>query len=196
MTNPYTKVNLAVVEDAAPANGLGDRWEARVAREALRARQTSVTHVRLPPGGRSPFSHRHTEAEEVYVILRGSGRGRLDGRFVEVAPLDALRVDAPVARAFEAATAALSSWPSGATCPGTDSRSTTRGSNSPERRAWATGRPSYWKSHTNTPAGECVRHSTRHSPAISRPRPAWLSGVRFPPAPRAAPRSTRRSAAS
>jgi uncharacterized cupin superfamily protein len=102
MTNPYTKVNLAAVEDAAPANGFGDRWEARVAREALGARQTGVTHVRLPPGGRSPFSHRHTEAEEVYVILRGSGRARLDGEFLDVGPLDALRIDAPVARAFEA----------------------------------------------------------------------------------------------
>jgi uncharacterized cupin superfamily protein len=102
MAEPYTQINLAEVEDAAPANGFGDRWEARVARAPLNAEQTGVTHFRLPPGGRSPFCHRHTEAEEVYVILSGSGRARLDGEFVDVAPLDALRLEPSIARAFEA----------------------------------------------------------------------------------------------
>ena len=83
MPDPYTRVSLAAVPDVAPANGFGERWEARVAREALGARATGVSHFRLPPGGRSPFCHRHGEAEEVYVILRGSGRARLDGDFVE-----------------------------------------------------------------------------------------------------------------
>jgi uncharacterized cupin superfamily protein len=102
MADRFTKLNLDDVEDAAIANGLGDRWQAHVAREPLGAEQTGITHFRLPPGGRSPFCHRHREAEEVYVVLSGSGRARLDGRFVDVGPLDALRVDAAVARAFEA----------------------------------------------------------------------------------------------
>ena len=34
MPHPYTQVNLSEIEDAAPANGFGDRWEARVARTA------------------------------------------------------------------------------------------------------------------------------------------------------------------
>jgi uncharacterized cupin superfamily protein len=102
MSDGYTKLNLEDVDDAAVANGLSDRWQARVAREPLDAEQTGVTHFRLPPGGRSPFCHRHTEAEEIYVILGGSGRARLDGRFVDVGPLDALRIAPSVARAFEA----------------------------------------------------------------------------------------------
>jgi mannose-6-phosphate isomerase-like protein (cupin superfamily) len=99
---PHTQVNLAHVEDAAPANGFGDRWEARVAREALDADQTGLTHFRLHPGKRSPFVHRHIKAEEVYVILSGSGRVKLDDQVSDVRPLDSIRVAPEVARAFEA----------------------------------------------------------------------------------------------
>jgi quercetin dioxygenase-like cupin family protein len=99
---PYTHIQLLDVEDAAPANGFGERWEARVARSALGAEQTGVTHFRLRPGKRSPFTHRHVEAEEVYVILAGSGRVKLGDDVADVRPLDAIRVAPRVARAFEA----------------------------------------------------------------------------------------------
>jgi mannose-6-phosphate isomerase-like protein (cupin superfamily) len=102
MATPFTHVNLADVDDAAPGNGFGDRWEARVAREPLGAEQTGVAHFRLRPGKRSPFVHRHSEAEETYVILSGRGRMKLDDEIVEVAPLDAIRVAPRTARAFEA----------------------------------------------------------------------------------------------
>jgi quercetin dioxygenase-like cupin family protein len=99
---PFTKVNLTAVDDAAPGNGFGHRWEARVARGALDAESTGVTHFRLHPGKRSPFTHRHTEAEEIYVVLSGSGRVKLDDQVHDVGPLDALRVAPATARAFEA----------------------------------------------------------------------------------------------
>jgi quercetin dioxygenase-like cupin family protein len=102
MPSGYTHLNLADVEDAAPANGFGDRWQARVARQALDADQTGVTHFRLLPGKRSPFVHRHARAEEVYVVLAGSGRIKLDDELADVRPLDAIRVAPEVARAFEA----------------------------------------------------------------------------------------------
>jgi uncharacterized cupin superfamily protein len=73
-----------------------------VARTALGAEQTGVTHFRLHPGKRSPFTHRHVEAEEVYVILAGSGRVKLDDEVADIRPLDAIRVAPQVARAFEA----------------------------------------------------------------------------------------------
>jgi uncharacterized cupin superfamily protein len=73
-----------------------------VARIALGAERTGVTHFRLRPGKRSPFTHRHREAEEIYVILSGSGRIKLDDEFADVQPLDAIRVAPHVARAFEA----------------------------------------------------------------------------------------------
>ncbi len=102
MATSHTRLNLHDVEDVAPANGLGDRWEARVARTALDAEQTGVTHFRLRPGKRSPFTHRHTHAEEIYVILSGAGKVKLDDDVSEVHPLDAIRVAPDVARAFEA----------------------------------------------------------------------------------------------
>src|SRR4051794_17143677 len=98
----FTKVNLASVDDAAPANGFGDRWEARVAREALSAERTGVSFFRLRPSKRSPFTHRHTDAEEIYVVLSGRGRMKLDDEILEVRQLDAIRVAPATARAFEA----------------------------------------------------------------------------------------------
>lgn len=102
MADGYTRINLAEVADAAADNGFGDRWEARVAREELGAEQTGLTHFRLLPGKRSPFMHRHKRAEEVYVILAGSGRVKLDDEILDLQPLDAVRVAPAVARAFEA----------------------------------------------------------------------------------------------
>ncbi len=102
MPSFYTHINLERVEDVAPANGFGERWEARVARADLDAERTGLTHFRLHPGKRSPFAHRHREAEEVYLILRGSGRVKLGDELREVAVLDAIRVAPELPRAFEA----------------------------------------------------------------------------------------------
>ena len=102
MSEAFTKVSLDAVDDAAPVNGFDDRWEARVARVLLGAQATGVTYFRLKPGKRSPFTHRHTEAEETYVIVGGTGRAKLDDEIVEVRPLDAIRVAPRTARAFEA----------------------------------------------------------------------------------------------
>jgi mannose-6-phosphate isomerase-like protein (cupin superfamily) len=102
LASAFTKVSLAAVEDAAPANGFDDRWEARVARTALAAERTGVTLFRLHPGKRSPFTHRHTDAEEIYVVIRGTGRVKLDDELFDVGPLDSVRVAAATARAFEA----------------------------------------------------------------------------------------------
>jgi quercetin dioxygenase-like cupin family protein len=99
---PFTHLNLGDVEDAAPGNGFGHRWEARVARQALGAEQTGVTLFRLHPGRRSPFTHRHREAEETYVILSGDGRVKLGEELRDVVPLDVIRVAPELPRAFEA----------------------------------------------------------------------------------------------
>ena len=98
----YTRISLDDVEDAAVPNGFGHRWEARVAREPLGAKETGLTHFQLRPGQRSPFAHRHRHAEEIYVILQGTGKIKLDDEIPEVRPRDAIRVAPEVARAFEA----------------------------------------------------------------------------------------------
>ena len=118
MPEPFTKLNLDAVDDAAPANGFSDRWEARVARQALAAERTGVSFFRLLPGKRSPFTHRHTDAEEVYVVLGGSGRVKLDDELLDVGPLDCIRVAPTTARAFEAGPDGLEFLAFGAHHPG------------------------------------------------------------------------------
>jgi mannose-6-phosphate isomerase-like protein (cupin superfamily) len=102
MADSWTQLNLDQVEDAAPGNGFGDRWEARVARTDLDAEQTGLTLFRLRPGKRSPFVHRHQEAEEVYVVLSGDGLVKLGEEIRPVRALDAIRIAPSVPRAFEA----------------------------------------------------------------------------------------------
>jgi|SRR5580692_441086 mannose-6-phosphate isomerase-like protein (cupin superfamily) len=74
----------------------------RVGREPLEASRTGLTHFRLRPAKRSPFNHRHREAEEVYVILSGDGRVKLGDEIRPVEALDAIRIAPEVPRAFEA----------------------------------------------------------------------------------------------
>jgi mannose-6-phosphate isomerase-like protein (cupin superfamily) len=98
----FTIENLGSVEDSAPKFGIEDFHEARFAQKALGAEDTGVTLFRVKPGKRQPFGHRHDKAEEVYVVINGSGRIRLDDEIRDVARLDAIRVAPSVARAFEA----------------------------------------------------------------------------------------------
>jgi mannose-6-phosphate isomerase-like protein (cupin superfamily) len=102
MTAPYTVKNLADLEDSAPKSGFGDVQEARFAKDALDTAATGFSYHRVKAQQRQPFAHRHERAEEVYVVLAGSGRVKLDDEVVELHALDALRVAPQVTRAFEA----------------------------------------------------------------------------------------------
>lgn len=102
MSTPYTLIRLTEVKDSAQEFGVGEGMEARFAKDDLDAERTGVSHHRLKPSMRQPFGHRHEQAEEVYVVLGGSGRMRLDDEVIEVEPLDAIRVAPNVTRAFEA----------------------------------------------------------------------------------------------
>ena len=97
----YTKKNLRDVEDAAGARGAVG-FQARFAAGDLDCEDTGLALESLDPGSRSPFKHKHENAEEVYVILRGDGAISLDGEEVHVAPLDAIRVAPQVERWFTA----------------------------------------------------------------------------------------------
>ena len=102
MTPRYTRKKLTEVEDSAPKFGLGANQEARFANRDLEAKDTGVSLHRLGPGRRSAFGHRHEQAEEVYVVLAGSGRIKLDDEIVDLELMDAIRVSPEVVRAFEA----------------------------------------------------------------------------------------------
>jgi uncharacterized cupin superfamily protein len=98
----YTIKNLKDVEDMAASQGFGEVQEARFANGDLDAEQVGISLQRVKPGKRHAFAHRHKEAEEVYVVISGSGRVKLDDEVKEVGELDAVRVAPSVTRAFEA----------------------------------------------------------------------------------------------
>jgi quercetin dioxygenase-like cupin family protein len=66
------------------------------------AKQLEAEHLgarlwRLAPGQAST-RHRHILTEELYVLLEGTGRIRVDGELLTLAPLDSLLVDPDTVR--------------------------------------------------------------------------------------------------
>ena len=102
MAAPYTLKKLTDVEDSAAKFGLGQVQQARFAKNDLEAEHTGFSHHRLKAGKRQPFAHKHENAEEVYVVLAGSGRVKLDDEIIGIETLDAIRVAPGVIRGFEA----------------------------------------------------------------------------------------------
>jgi mannose-6-phosphate isomerase-like protein (cupin superfamily) len=98
----YTIKNLREVEDSAAKFGYSELQESRFPRENLDAEGIGLAYHVVHPGKRQPFAHRHERAEEIYVVLSGSGRVKLDDEVLEIGPMDAIRVTPPVTRAFEA----------------------------------------------------------------------------------------------
>lgn len=97
----HTIKNLRDVEDSAPKFGFGERQEARFCREDLDAAATGVALMKVKPGQRQGFAHKHDEAEEVYFVIAGSGRIKLDDDILDLKPYDAVRIAPGVARALE-----------------------------------------------------------------------------------------------
>jgi mannose-6-phosphate isomerase-like protein (cupin superfamily) len=56
----------------------------------------------LEPGFRIPFGHKHEAQEEVYVVVRGSARIKVEDEIVDVAKGDAIRFDMNTMRDVEA----------------------------------------------------------------------------------------------
>jgi mannose-6-phosphate isomerase-like protein (cupin superfamily) len=98
----YTVVNLKEVEDQAVKFGISPNLEARFARVPLEAELVGLTYQRLAPNYRIPWGHKHKTQEEVFVVLAGSVRAKLDDETVELGPWHALRVHKDTMRGFEA----------------------------------------------------------------------------------------------
>jgi mannose-6-phosphate isomerase-like protein (cupin superfamily) len=98
----YTRKNLREVEDQAAKHGFGELQEARFPMGDLDAEATGLGFIRVKPGQRQPFAHRHNEAEEIYVVVSGSGKVKIDDEVIDVGEMDAIRFDPNVGRAIEA----------------------------------------------------------------------------------------------
>ncbi len=98
----HTHKNLRDITDVAPGAGFGEIQEARFARTDLQAEDTGLAYHVLRAGKRQAFAHRHNAAEEIYVVLSGTGRMKIDDDILEIGPMDSIRVAPRAARAFEA----------------------------------------------------------------------------------------------
>jgi len=94
----YTITNLREIDDSVADN---TELEARFGRKHLNSEHLGVSFFRYGPNVRSPMGHSHREQEEVYVVINGSGRIKLDDEIVEVRQWDTIRVAPPTVRAFE-----------------------------------------------------------------------------------------------
>lgn len=98
----HTVLNLAEAEDMAAKFGYGETGQARFPTDDLDAGDTGVSLQELRPGARQAFAHHHHRAEEVYLVLHGSGRMKIGDEILDLGPMDAVRVGPEQTRAFEA----------------------------------------------------------------------------------------------
>jgi len=87
----YTKANLRGVEDSAPKFDMPAEMHARFARSAIEGETLGLSLFTLAPGFRIPFGHKHSNQEEVYVVVNGSARVKVDDEVVELGQWDAIR---------------------------------------------------------------------------------------------------------
>ena len=98
----YTLLNVKDdIENMAERFGLAPDIEARFGRRPLGLEGGGFSYQKLAPNVQGSTGHRHRVQEEVYVVLSGSGRVKIEGEIRELRQWDALRVAAPVARGFE-----------------------------------------------------------------------------------------------
>jgi mannose-6-phosphate isomerase-like protein (cupin superfamily) len=102
-TSTFTKANLRRdVDDAAPKFGMPAEMHARFARSAIAGETLGLSLFSLEPNFRIPFGHKHESQEEVYVVVRGSGRIKVGDEVVELAEWDAIRIPKNTMRDVEA----------------------------------------------------------------------------------------------
>ena len=97
----YTKLNLREVEDQAPKFGMTG-VEFRSARVPLEMENAGMSYQRLDPNFRLPFGHNHNVQEEVYVLVSGSARIKLEDEVLDLKPFDAVRISKDTMRNLEA----------------------------------------------------------------------------------------------
>jgi mannose-6-phosphate isomerase-like protein (cupin superfamily) len=100
---PFTLRNIKEdLEDLGSRFDGAQDLEFRAATKALELEKSGLSYQRVPPGYRFPYGHTHKQQEEVYVVVRGSGRMKVDDEIVELEEWDAVRVPPGSWRGYEA----------------------------------------------------------------------------------------------
>ena len=81
----YAIANLKEIDDSA--GEYAPDLEAHSARKHLGSEHLGVSYFRYGPGFRAPMGHRHREQEEVYVVINGSGRIRINDEILSAGPV-------------------------------------------------------------------------------------------------------------
>ena len=132
---PFTLKNLRRDTDDVGSNFDGSPdLEFRLATKALELESSGLGFQRIPPGYRFPYGHTHERQEEIFVVLGGSGRMKLDDEIVELEEWDAVRVSPGTWRGYEAGPDGLEILVIGAPNLGDDPRGDVEG-----KRDWWSG---------------------------------------------------------
>jgi mannose-6-phosphate isomerase-like protein (cupin superfamily) len=100
---PFTRKNLKGDLEDIGSNFDGDPGlEFRMATKALELEESGLTHQFVPPNVRFPYGHTHRTLEEIYVVVAGGGRMKIDDEIVELREWDAVRVPPGAWRGYEA----------------------------------------------------------------------------------------------
>ena len=131
---PFTLINIRRdLEDIGSVFDGPSGLEFRAATKPLELEKGALTYQRVPPGARFPYGHSHETQEEVYVVVQGSGRMKLDDEIVELQQWDAVRVPPGTWRGYEAGPDGLEMLITGAPTLGEDARADVDG-----QRGWWT----------------------------------------------------------
>ena len=108
----YSKANYDELEavEMGPVQGV-------FSRSALECEQIGVSRFTFAPDFDGSIGHRHSVQEEVYVVVSGSGRMRMDDEIIDVRPWDVIRVAPTVIRGFRSGSDGLVIVVAGGTRP-------------------------------------------------------------------------------
>jgi mannose-6-phosphate isomerase-like protein (cupin superfamily) len=98
----HAVVNIKDIEDMAQRYGYAPNMEVRFPTAQLGLENSAFSYQRLAPNFRQPFGHKHRRQEELYVIVGGGGRMKLDDEIIELGQWDAVRVPSETIRCVEA----------------------------------------------------------------------------------------------
>ena len=142
---PFTLRNIKQdLDDIGSAfNGAPGARVPRGDQGARAGESPALSYQYIPPGYRFPYGHTHETQEEVYVVVRGSGRMKLDDEIVELEEWDAVRVPPGTWRGYEAGPEGLELLVIGAPNLGDDPRGDVDG----QRDWWAGLVGAVWSTH-------------------------------------------------
>ncbi|WP_205696728.1 cupin domain-containing protein [Conexibacter sp. SYSU D00693] len=99
----FTHKNLkADVEDVGSNFDGPEDLHFHLATRPLELEKSGLSVQWIPPDYRFPYGHTHREQEEVYVVVRGSGRMKVDDEVMDLRAWDAVRVAPGAWRGYEA----------------------------------------------------------------------------------------------